>query len=120
MALWLTRPENPLTPRVTVNRIWSHLFGEGIVRSVDNFGKTGECLSNPELLDFRACWFLEHGWSTKKLIREIVLSHAFQMSSEATEDGMKADPDNRLFWRMNRRRLDAEDFGIPAPAQRHA
>src|SRR6185369_10146950 len=80
----------------------------GLVRTVDNFGATGETPSHPELLDYLAASFTSEGWSTKKLIRAIVLSHAFQMSSEPNAAGVKADPENRLIWRMNRQRLQAE------------
>ena len=96
------------------NRIWYHLIGAGLVRTVDNFGHTGETPSHPELLDYLALSFRDtHGWSVKKLIREIMLSHAYQMRSEIGEDDKAAvavDPDNRLLWHMNRRRLDAEEI----------
>jgi hypothetical protein len=111
-AEWLVRPDNPLPARVMVNRVWHHLFGAGLVRSVDNFGATGETPSHPELLDHLATRFVEQGWSFKKLIREIVLSQTYQMSSTPDADTAKAaaqvDPENRLLWKMNRRRLDAE------------
>src|SRR5207249_10297364 len=112
LADWLVRPDNPLPARVMVNRIWHHLFGVGLVRSVDNFGATGETPSHPELLDHLATRFVEQGWSVKKLIREIMLSRAYQMGSEAAPaDARRAaqvDPENRLLWHMSRRRLDAE------------
>ncbi len=111
LAEWLASPDNPLTARVMVNRLWHHTMGAGLVRTVDNFGFTGELPSHPELLDYLALRFVEQGWSVKKLIREIVLSHAFQMSSDQPGDYaavQKIDPENRLFWHMNRRRLDAE------------
>jgi hypothetical protein len=108
LAAWIASPDNPLTARVYVNRVWHHLVGAGLVRTVDNFGATGETPSHPELLDYLALKFTNDGWSTKKLIREIVLSHAFQMSSEPNLQGVKADPENRLLWRMNRQRLQAE------------
>jgi len=112
LAEWLTSKDNPLTARVMVNRIWHHLFGSGLVRTVDNFGKTGEEPSHPELLDYLARRFMEEGWSVKKLIREIMLSQAYQMSSDepASELAQRIDPENRLLWRMNRRRLDAESI----------
>ncbi len=110
LAQWLASADNPLTARVMANRVWHHLFGVGLVRTVDNFGVTGETPSHPELLDHLALRFVEEGWSVKKLIRSIVLSHAFQMSSELNAESMKLDPDNRLLWRMNRRRLDAESL----------
>ena len=108
LAKWLTSPENPLTARVAVNRIWQHLFGEGIVRTVDNFGTTGELPSNPELLDHLAHRFMSEGWSTKKLIREILLSRAYRTSSTASDEQAKLDPENRLVSHQNRIRLDAE------------
>ena len=110
LAEWLVSPENPLTARVTVNRIWQKLFGEGIVRSVDYFGVRGELPSHPELLDYLATRFVADGWSQKRLIRELVLSHAYQLSSEQNPAASTIDPDNRLLWRMNRRRLDAESL----------
>ena len=108
LAAWIASPDNPLTARVFVNRAWHHLMGVGLVRTVDNFGATGETPSHPELLDYLAVKFAQDGWSVKKLIREIVLSHAFQMTSEPTPAGYKADPENRLLWRANRQRLQAE------------
>jgi hypothetical protein len=108
LAAWIASPDNPLTARVFVNRVWHHLFGAGLVRTVDNFGVTGELPSHPELLDYLAVRFMQEGWSVKKLIREIVLSHAYQISSEPNAEGVKADPENRLLWRMNRQRLQAE------------
>jgi hypothetical protein len=119
LADWLASADNPLTARVFVNRVWHHLFGAGIVRTVDNFGSTGELPSHPELLDHLAIRFVEEGWSVKKLIREIVLSHTFQQSSRAHDGGREdgfakpqagetVDPENRLLWRYNRRRVDAE------------
>lgn len=108
LADWLADRRNPLTPRVTVNRIWQKLFGEGLVRSVDYFGTRGETPSHPELLDHLATRFVSGGWSQKQLIRAIVLSRTYRLSSvnDATAGGV--DPDNRLLWRMHRRRLDAE------------
>jgi hypothetical protein len=112
LAEWLANGDNPLTARVFVNRVWHHLFGAGLVRTVDNFGATGELPSHPELLDYLAIRFVDEGWSVKKLIREILLSRAYQMASTALPDqaakAMKIDPENRLLWKMNRRRLDAE------------
>jgi len=108
LAAWVASPDNPLTARVYVNRVWHHLIGIGLVRTVDNFGSTGETPSHPELLDHLAEKFMRDGWSTKKLIREIVLSRVYQMTSEPNDEGYKADPENRLIWRMNRQRLQAE------------
>jgi hypothetical protein len=108
LADWLADRCNPLTPRVTVNRIWQKLFGEGLVRSVDYFGTRGETPSHPELLDHLATRFVNHGWSQKQLIRAIVLSRTYRLSGANDIAAMKVDPDNRLLWRMNRQRLDAE------------
>ncbi len=108
LADWLADRRNPLTPRVTVNRIWQKLFGEGLVRSVDYFGSRGETPSHPALLDHLATRFMNDGWSQKRLIRAIVLSHTYRLSSVNQPAAMKVDPDNRLLWRMNRQRLDAE------------
>jgi hypothetical protein len=108
LAAWLASENNPLTARVIVNRVWHHLFGVGIVRTVDNFGSTGELPSHPELLDHLAVRFMHDGWSIKRLIREIVLSRAYQLSTETSEKLLAADPENRLLGHANRRRLDAE------------
>ncbi|MEX2287850.1 MAG: PSD1 and planctomycete cytochrome C domain-containing protein, partial [Planctomycetaceae bacterium] len=108
LADWITSPENPLTPRVAVNRIWQKLFGEGIVRSVDYFGLRGEVPSHPELLDYLATKFMAEGWSQKRLIRELVLSRAYRMSSHHNPAAYAADGGNRWLWHMQRRRLDAE------------
>jgi hypothetical protein len=108
LAAWLAAPDNPLTARVIVNRVWHWLFGVGLVRTTDNFGTTGEAPSHPELLDDLAVRFMEDGWSIKRLVREIVVSHAYQLASVDDRRGRAADPENRLLWKMNRRRLDAE------------
>ena len=108
LAEWLTSAENPLTARVFANRVWQHLFGEGIVPTVDNFGVTGEPPSHPELLDHLAHRFMEGGWSVKALIRSIVLSRAYQRGSDPEPANVAVDPDNRLLWRMAPRRLEAE------------
>lgn len=105
---WLADRRNPLTARVMVNRIWQKLFGEGLVRSVDYFGTRGETPSHPELLDHLATQFMQDGWSQKQLIRAIVLSRTYRLSSANDATAMQVDPDNRLLWRMNRQRLDAE------------
>jgi hypothetical protein len=110
LAQWLTSPDNPLASRVIVNRIWKHLFSQGIVRSVDNFGVTGDAPSHPELLDHLARRFVADGWSVKRLIRAMVLSHAYQLGSDAPADHLEADPANRLVWRHSPRRLDAEEI----------
>ncbi len=108
LAKWLTDPSNPLTTRVAVNRIWHHLFGQGIVRTVDNFGTNGEKPSHPELLDYLAKRFIANGWSTKKTIREIVLSRTYQLASAYDATNYEVDPDNRYLWRRTLRRLDVE------------
>jgi cytochrome c553 len=110
LAQWLTSKKNPLTPRVMVNRIWQHLFGQGLVNSVDNFGVTGDAPSHPELLDYLAARFVEDGWSVKKLVRALVLSRAYQLGSEAPAANVAVDPANRLVWRHSPRRLDAEEI----------
>lgn len=108
LAQWLADPRNPLTPRVAVNRIWQKLLGEGFVRSIDYFGTRGESPSHPELLDHLATRFMKNGWSQKQLIRSIVLSRTYRLSSANEAAAMQVDPDNRLLWRMHRQRLDAE------------
>ncbi len=112
LAEWITSPENPLTTRVYVNRVWAHLMGRGIVPTVDNFGTTGEKPTHPELLDWLAHWFQENDQSTKKLIRLIVSSRTYQLgsASETDEELMEADPTNKLFGRRSRRTLDAESI----------
>jgi hypothetical protein len=108
LAQWLTSTSNPLTARVAVNRIWMHLFGDGLVRTPDNFGATGEKPSHPELLDALARQFMHDGWSVKKMVRSLVLSRTYQLSSAVDRTALAADPDNRLLWRAAPRRLDAE------------
>ncbi|MDG2180276.1 MAG: DUF1553 domain-containing protein [Mariniblastus sp.] len=108
LAEWIASPDHPLTVRVYVNRVWRHLFGKGLVSTIDNFGFVGEKPSHPELLDFLALDFIDSGWSTKKLIKKIVLSHAFQLSVVVDPVAKEKDFENRLIWRANRRRVDAE------------
>jgi cytochrome c553 len=108
LAEWVAHPQNPLTARVYVNRLWRHLFGTGLVATVDNFGTRGEAPSHPELLDYLAGRLVEHGWSTKKTLREIVLSRTYGLSAETNASAQEADPENRLLWRAKRRRLEAE------------
>ena len=111
LADWLANPaENPLPARVMANRIWHWLFGTGLVRTTDNFGTMGEQPSHPELLNYLAEQFVADGWSVKQSIRRIMLSHVYQLSSTPSAQGLKVDPENRLCWRMNRRRLDAESI----------
>ena len=133
LADWLTSSTNPLTARVMVNRVWQHLFGRGLVATPNDFGKNGQRPTNPELLDWLACEFVEGergktqgasdqsgaiqnpkskiqkpSWSLKRLIELIVLSDTYRQSGAYDEKKAAIDPDNRLFWRMNRKRLDAE------------
>jgi len=96
LAQWLTSSDNPLTARVMANRVWYHLFGAGLVETVDNFGVLGEQPSHPQLLDTLAVDFMKGGWSVKKLVRSIVLSHSYQMSSDHDVANYAADPENRL------------------------
>jgi cytochrome c553 len=110
LADWLTSDKNPLASRVMANRVWKHLFGQGIVSSVDNFGTTGAAPSDPDLLDHLANRFIRDGWSVKKLIRTLVLTHAYRLSSDSNADNLAADPGNRLVWRHSPRRLDAEEI----------
>ena len=93
-----------------VNRIWQHLFGRGIVSTVDNFGTTGESPSHPELLDYLATRFVQDGWSVKKLVRTLVLSHTYRLGEDAPAAWREIDPENRLLWRHTPRRLDAEEI----------
>jgi Protein of unknown function (DUF1553)/Protein of unknown function (DUF1549)/Planctomycete cytochrome C len=110
LARWLTSEHNPLTPRVMVNRVWQHLFGRGLVSTVDNFGTTGDAPSHPELLDHLARRFIKDGWSVKAVVRAIVLSRTYRLSSETLSANLAADPANRLVWRHSPRRLDAEEI----------
>ncbi|HWB00113.1 MAG TPA: DUF1553 domain-containing protein, partial [Pirellulales bacterium] len=110
LAHWISSAENPLTARVFVNRVWDHLFGRGLVDTVDNFGALGNVPSHPELLDALAVGFVEQKWSVKKLIRWIVLSRVYQLSSRYDATNYTHDPDNRLLWRMPHRALGAEEI----------
>ncbi|MBL8797005.1 MAG: PSD1 domain-containing protein [Planctomycetia bacterium] len=110
LAHWLTSDKNPLTPRVLANRVWHHLFGSGLVRTVDNFGVTGDTPSHPELLDHLARQLVRDGWSIKRLVRSVVVSRAYQLSGDSEAALHLADPANRLVWRHSPRRLDAEEI----------
>ena len=110
LADWIASQRNPLTARVMVNRVWYWLYGKGLVSTVDNFGATGDVPSHPELLDHLAIQFMEDGWSVKNLVRRLMLSRTYQMSSETHSGNSSRDGNNRLVWRMNRRRLDAESI----------
>jgi hypothetical protein len=109
LAQWLASEKNPLTARVFVNRVWQWHFGEGLVRTPSNWGLVGEKPSHPELLDYLAARFIEDGWSVKKLHRRIMLSAAYQMSSDISAEAAEQDPGNRLLSHFSRRRLDVEE-----------
>jgi Protein of unknown function (DUF1553) len=108
LARWLTAPDNPLTARVLVNRVWGWHFGEGIVRTPNDFGAQGEPPTHPELLDWLTRDFTDHGWSLKHLHRRILLSRTYQTASVAAGRGLRVDPENRLLWHFPRRRLEGE------------
>lgn len=110
LANWLTRPTNPLTARVFVNRVWQWHFGSGLVSTPSDFGSRGELPSHPELLDWLASEFVKNGWSMKSLHRLIMRSRTYQLASEDHEANLKLDPNNRWRWRFNRRSLDAESI----------
>lgn len=113
LGRWLTDVEKGaglLTARVMANRVWHHVIGVGLVRTVDNFGRTGEMPSHPELLDYLASELIRSEWSLKALVRKIVLSETFALSSGHSESAHAVDPDNRLLWRAHRRRLDPESL----------
>ena len=108
LAQWLSHPENPLTARVFVNRVWQKLFGRGLVTTPDDFGVGGARPSHPELLDHLARRFMDHGWSVKRLIRELVLARTYRLSTEKVAANAARDPDNLFLWHMAPRRLEAE------------
>ena len=109
LALWLTRPDHPLTARVIVNRVWQWHFGRGLVSTPNDFGHMGQPPSHPELLDWLATEFVAQGWSLKQLHRLIMTSATYQQASDyAPSIHITADPDNRLLWRFSRRRLEGE------------
>ena len=109
LALWLTRPDHPLTARVMVNRVWQWHFGRGIVETANDFGKMGQLPSHPELLDWLVTGFVADGWQIKNLHRWIMNSATYRQSSQyGSERHLAGDPDNRLLWRMNRLRLEGE------------
>jgi hypothetical protein len=110
LAAWLTRGDHPLTGRVMVNRVWQAHFGEGLVRTSDNFGRLGQRPDNQALLDWLARRFVDSGWSIKAMHRLILNSSAYRMSTAYNERAAQIDPENRLLWRMNRRRLEAEEI----------
>ncbi|MGI9469956.1 MAG: PSD1 and planctomycete cytochrome C domain-containing protein [Rubripirellula sp.] len=108
LADWIARSNHPLTSRVAVNRVWQHLFGNGIVGTVNNFGANGDRPTHPLLLDYLATRFVEDEWSLKSTIRRIMISRVYRQSSMDDTDGLAVDPDNELLWRMDQRRLEAE------------
>ncbi len=108
LARWITRPDNALTTRVIVNRIWQQHFGAGIVSTANDFGRQGEKPTHPQLLDWLAQEFVAGGWSFKKLHRTIMLSHAYRQSSLGEGNGI--DPGNKLLWKQRSRRLEAEQI----------
>jgi hypothetical protein len=133
LAQTIASKDNPLTARVLVNRFWQHHFGRGLVRTTSDFGTRGEAPSHPELLDYLARYFIENGWSMKRLHRMLLLSRAYQQSSADHQTARRLDPENKMLWRMNRRRLEIEElrdsllvaggkldrrmFGLPVSAQ---
>lgn len=108
LAQWITSKDNPLTARVAVNRVWAKLFGEGIVSTTENFGTTGLAPTHPKLLDHLALQFMEDRWSFKTLIRKLVLTRTYRMSTDFNHANYERDPDNKLLWRATPRRLDSE------------
>jgi len=110
IANWIVEPNNPLTARVMVNRIWQYHFGKGIVPTPNDFGSRGEAPINPELLDYLATQFIKSGWSIKAMHRLIMLSHAYQLASVDDQHNSEIDANNDLLWRFNRRRLSAEEI----------
>ena len=110
LADWITSSQNPLTPRVIANRLWQHHFGRGIVRSPNNFGTQGDKPTHPELLDWLASELVEGGWRLKAVHKLILMSNAYQMSSQASQAGLDKDPANDSFWRFDMRRLTCEEL----------
>jgi hypothetical protein len=110
LAKWIASPDNPLTARVIVNRIWELRMGSGLVKTPNDFGLLGGNPSNSRLLDWLAVEFVSHGWSVKYIDRLILLSATYQQSATIDAANVKIDPDNRFYWRMNRRRLNAESL----------
>jgi hypothetical protein len=110
LADWIASKDNLLTSRVIANRVWQHHFGRGIVRSANNFGELGDVPTHPELLDWLAVWLAEHEWKLKPLHRLIMTSSVYQMSSQANEAALAADPLNDNLWRFDLRRLGAEEL----------
>src|SRR5262249_40958802 len=118
LANWIASKDNPPTARVMAHRVWLHLFGRARVPTADNFGAAGQVPSHPELLDYLALNFADNGWSVKKLIKTVVMSHAYQLDSKNDPKNYETDPDNAFVWRMSPRRLDAEALREPMLAGR--
>ena len=114
LARWLASPDHPLTARVIVNRLWQHHFGTGLVKTVNDFGTHGDRPSHPESLDWLAASMVEGGWRLKPIHRFILLSATYRQSShppaDCVEGPSREDPENRMLWRFNRRRLEAEEI----------
>ncbi|TWU67476.1 PSD1 and planctomycete cytochrome C domain-containing protein [Crateriforma conspicua] len=110
LARWMTDDQNPLTARVMVNRIWLHLLGRGLVEDPDNFGMSGTAPTHPELLDHLAAQFVENDWSVKSMVRQIVTSRTYRLSSTADDASFLADPENKYYSRGTYRRLNAESI----------
>jgi hypothetical protein len=109
LAQWIASPQNPLTARVIVNRLWQKHFGRGIVSTLENFGKMGEAPAHPEMLDWLAVRFMDDGWSIKRITKLMMTSETYQMASAFESSANAAiDPDNRYLWRFRPQRLDAE------------
>jgi hypothetical protein len=112
LANWILQPDNPLTARVIVNRVWQFHFGRGIVATPNDFGRMGARPTHPELLDYLADNFVDGGWQFKRLHRAILLSNTYQQSSDSpiAKEAMVKDPENKLLWKFSRRRLEAEEL----------
>jgi len=108
LAQWLTDRDHPLTSRVFVNRIWQEFFGKGIVKTSGDFGMQGELPTHPELLDWLAIDFMEHGWDIKRLVKQIVMSSTYRQSAEVSKEKLAVDPENKYWSRASRRRLSSE------------
>src|SRR5262249_20145227 len=108
LAQWIARPDNPLTARVLVNRVWQYHFGEGLVRTASDFGVMGQYPTHPELLDWLATWFVDNGWSIKKLHRLILSSNTYRMSKRWHKEYAAKDAENTKLWRFPYRRLEVE------------
>jgi hypothetical protein len=110
LAQRIASRDNPLTARVIVNRVWQWHFGQAIVRTVSDFGTRSEPPTHPEMLDWMSTWFMDNGWSLKKLHKLILLSSTYQQSSDVNDRAVREDPTNQWLWRMNIQRLDFEQF----------